>query len=70
MQYSFIKGLAKGLVSLLTVGAAWMAFVGFSDVSLWTLLENYLKPVLGSLSVGAIITMAINYFKVKAKANQ
>jgi len=67
MQYSFTKGLNKGLVSVLTIGAALVAFAGFSDLTIWGLLEQYLKPVLGSLSVGGAITMALNYIKVKNK---
>lgn len=67
MQYSFSKGLSKGLVSALTIAAAMVAFAGFSDITIWGLLEQYLKPILGSLTVGAAITMLINYIKVKSK---
>jgi hypothetical protein len=66
-MYSLKKGLTKGAISLLTVAAAWVAFTAFSDVTLWSLLENYLKPVLGSVTVAGAITMAINYLKVKAQ---
>lgn len=66
-QYSFTKGLGKGLVSLLAIAGAFIAFAGFSELTLWGLLEQYLKPVLGSLSVGGAITMLLNYIKVKSQ---
>lgn len=67
MEYSFTKGLWKGGLSVLVVAASMVAFAGFADLSIWGLLETYLKPVLGSLTVGGAFAMAINYFKVKNK---
>lgn len=69
MQYSIAKGLSKGLISVMTVAGAWLAFVGFSDVQLWPLIENYLKPLVGSMTVGGLIAMAVNYLKVRSKAS-
>lgn len=66
-QYSFAKGLGKGLVSLLAIAGSFVALAGFSDLTLWGLLEQYLKPLLGSLSVGGAITMLLNYIKVKSQ---
>lgn len=65
--YSFKKGLGKGLVSLLAIGGAMIAFAGFSDLTIWGMLETYLKPLLGSLTVGGAITIAANYIKIKSK---
>jgi len=65
MEYSFKKGLTKGLLSLLAVGGGLIAFAGFSDLTIWGLLETYLKPVLGTLSVGGIIAIATNWVKFK-----
>lgn len=67
MKYSFKKGAVKGLVSLLSIGGAIVAFAGFSDLTIWGLLEQYVKPVLGSLTVGGVITIAVNYVKVKSE---
>ena len=67
MQYSFTKGLSKGLLSALAVAGALVAFAGFSDFTIWDLLEQYLKPILGSLTVGGAITMLLNYAKVKSQ---
>lgn len=63
--YSFKTGLSKGLLSLLSVLGAIVAFTGFADVSLWSLVEQYLKPLLGSLTIGGAITIAVNYAKFK-----
>lgn len=63
-MYSFKKGIVKGLISLLSVTGAILALTAFSDITLWELVEKYLKPVLGSLTVGGLITIVINYLKV------
>lgn len=68
MEYSFKKGATKGLVSGLTILLAMVAFAGFSDLTIWGLLEQYLKPVLGTITVGGAFTMVINYIKIKNKA--
>jgi hypothetical protein len=64
-EYSFKKGVIKGLISLLSITGFIVAFSGFADFTLWQLLETYIKPVLGGLSVGAAITIAVNYLKFK-----
>lgn len=61
--YSFKKTLGKGVFSALTTLAAITVFAGWSDVSLWELIENYLKPLIGSLTVGGGIAMLINIAK-------
>lgn len=65
MQYSFKKGLAKGIVSALTVAIAIVSLSGLADFTIWDLLDTYLKPVLGALTTGAALTMALNFVKVK-----
>ena len=62
-NYSFKTGFVKGLISLLSIVGAGVAFTAFADVSIWALLEQYLKPIVSSLTIGGIITMAINYLK-------
>lgn len=64
--YSFKVGLGKGLLSLLAVAGALVAFAGFSDLTLWDLMVRYVQPVLGSLTVGGIITIAVNWIKFHA----
>lgn len=61
--YSFKKGVGKAAIQLLTVAGAVVAFAGFSDISLWNLIESHLKPVFSALTVGGVIAFAINYVK-------
>ncbi len=62
-QYSLSKGIAKGITSALTIAASLAVFAGLSDVTLWDLVVTYVKPVLGSLTVGGLITVALNWVK-------
>lgn len=66
IEYSFKKGLWKGVQSGLIVIASIIAMAGFADFTIWQLLEEYLKPVIGSVSVGAFVAIAINYAKIRA----
>ena len=65
--YSLKKGFSKGVASALTALAALVAFAGFSDLQIWDLVVQYVKPVVGSITVGGAITIALNYVKVKSK---
>lgn len=67
MTYSLRKGIIKGLISLLSIGGAFLALTAFSDMTLWGLLETYLKPILGSLTVGGLVTMCLNWLKIRGK---
>lgn len=66
MTYSIKKGLIKGFISIGTIVVAGLAFTQFADMSIWTIIETYAKPLLGSLTIGGAITMMINYLKVKS----
>ena len=66
-QYSFKKGLWKALASALTVGVAMLAFTGFSDMQITDLIEKYIFPVLGTMTVGGAVTLALNWAKIKGK---
>jgi len=65
MQYSISKGFKKGLLTAMTVGASFIAFAGFSDVSIWGLIVTYIQPIVGSMTVGGLITIVLNFVKVK-----
>lgn len=65
-SYSFGKGLVKGLLGVLTVASSMLALTAFSDISLWGLLETYLKPLLGSLTVGGLVAMLINWLRFRS----
>lgn len=64
-EYNLLTGLGKGLKFILTALVAVAVVTGFSEVSLWELLEQYLKPVLGTLTVGGLLTLLNNWVKVK-----
>jgi len=64
-QYSFKIGFKKGLIAALTAAASLAAFAGFSDVTLWDLVVEYIKPVLGSVTVGGLFAMLLNYIKIR-----
>ncbi len=67
MEYSFTKGVAKSVVPVLVAVGTLVAFAGFSDLTIWGLLETYVKPFVGSLTVGGALALAANWLKVKAK---
>lgn len=62
-QYKFSKGLSKALLYTLSTVATLVAFAGFSDIQIWDLVVQYVKPVIGSLTVGGIVTIAINWVR-------
>lgn len=62
-KYSFKKGLGKGFVTVLTLIATMAAFSGMADLQITDLITRYIFPVLGSLTIGGTLTVAINYIK-------
>lgn len=70
-QYSFWIGLRKTAIQVGIFGAsAAIAFLMFAnpallDTSLWALAEQYLKPVLGTLTLGGLGTLFVNWLKNK-----
>lgn len=62
-QYSFKKGLGKGLITALTFVATIIAFTQFADIQLWALVEQYVKPLLGATTVAGALGLAINFVK-------
>ena len=67
MEYSFKKGLLKGLKSVLIVAVAVVGVTQFGDVDLWVLLEENVKPYLSGVTIVGGLTMLLNYIKVKSK---
>ena len=61
--YSFKKGLGKGVLSLLTVAGSIVALLGFNDVNILDFIVAQVKPLVGALTVGGVITIAINWVK-------
>lgn len=68
-QYSLLKGIGKGLTvfGLFAVGAALtliaLASPQLLDTSIWALIEQYLKPILGTLTLGSLLVMFQNFLK-------
>lgn len=65
MKYSFKKGLVKGLQWILIAVPALLVLTGVSEISLWDLMTKYVQPLLGTLTVGGLVAIIVNYVKVK-----
>ena len=71
MTYSFAKGLSKGFVHASIAGLGIVAAIVATNwpelysTSVVDLLSQYLKQILGTMTVGGILTIAVNYLKVK-----
>lgn len=70
-QYSFLIGVKKGLIHAGIFGvSAAVAFLTFShqavlDTPLWAFAEQYVKPLIGTLSLGGVLTFGLNWLKNK-----
>ncbi len=62
-EYSLRTGFYKGLISIIAIAGGAVAILGFADVEIWGLIVTYIKPVVGGLTVGGAITMALNWLK-------
>lgn len=67
MEYSFVKGFYKALTAVAIMAVSYITFAGLSDITVWGLVEQYLKPLLGALTLGGVGVMVVNYLKVKSK---
>lgn len=65
--YSFSKGLGKGITYVLVGVASLLVVTGVSDLTITDLFTTYVQPFVGTLSVGAILTIVINWLKVRSK---
>jgi len=61
--YSFSKSIAKGFYTALSGLVVIVAFTAFSDMTLWGLLETYVKPIFGSLTVVGALRALQNWVK-------
>ena len=71
MTYSFAKGLGKGLVQASIAGLGVVAAIVATNwpelynATVVDFLTQYLKQILGTMTVGGILTIIVNYLKVK-----
>jgi len=56
MTYSFLKGLGKSALSFLVFLAPFI---------LTSFIDNF--PAIANLTIGAVLTLLVNYLKVKGK---
>lgn len=62
-DYSFKKSFGKAAMFVLQAAAALLVVTGFSEISLWQLIEEYIKPIVGTLTVGGTLALVTNYVK-------
>lgn len=62
-DYSFKKSFGKAVMFVLQAAAALVVVTGFSEITIWQLIEEYIKPIVGTLSIGGILAVATNYVK-------
>ena len=67
MEYKLSKGVSKALLYSLSTIATLIAFANFSDILIWDLIVQYIKPAIGSITVGGIVTIAINWVRFYSK---
>ena len=70
-KYSIKKGLQKAFFSfalpVVGVSVVLLGVAGLSDLTLWGLLETYVKPVLGTATVGSVLLFGQNWLKNRSR---
>ena len=61
--YSVKKGLKKGLLFILNFAIVAVGVLGVSDVNIWDLVVEYIKPVVGGLTFGGLLIIVQNFVK-------
>lgn len=57
--YKFLAGAVSGILVLLTLA-------GLTDITLWSILETYLKPVLATITISGLFGSVLNALKFRA----
>lgn len=60
-DYRFTKSLKKAAGWIIGAAIFLVGFTAFSDVQLWALLETYVRPILGTMTVMGALRVALNY---------
>lgn len=66
MKYKLSKGFWKAVKTIGSGVVLLVVFAGLGDVSIWDLAVQYVKPIVGALTVTGLLTMIVNYAKVKS----
>lgn len=72
-QYSFLTGFRKSMIQVVVFFLSFVAMIlasNYTDLNntpLVDVLAKYSKELLGTLTVGGAISMAVNYFKFKSR---
>ncbi len=62
-SYSFKKSFGKGALFVLQMAATVVLVTGVSDIQLWDLIEQHVKPIFAGVSIGGAIAIATNFVK-------
>ena len=62
-SYSFTKSLGKAAMFILQAAATLVLVTGVSDIQLWDLVEQHIKPIFAGVSIGGAIAIATNFVK-------
>jgi hypothetical protein len=62
-DYSVKKSIGKGVLFFLQGAAAVLVVTGFAEISIWDLIVQYVKPIVGTLTLGGLIALTTNYVK-------
>lgn len=68
-RYSFKTGFGKALLYSLSSLGVMATFMGYYDVSIADMITKHVLPLVGSVTVGGLITLVINFVKFKFSSN-
>ena len=62
-EYSWKKGIGKGIKPVLVLVVSALAISGFGEVSVWDLVVQHIKPFIGTATLGTVALFALNFVK-------
>jgi hypothetical protein len=70
MNYSFTKGFWKAVKKALSFALLVAVFFNLAENNIWDLVVHYIKPILETMTIGGVITLALNFIKTKDLAGK
>lgn len=61
--YSYKKGLGKGALIALKALAGILIFAGVADLHITDLIQQYLFPLIGGVTLSGLLGLATNFVK-------